>query len=64
MCRIVPKDLNKLVLELTYLILVSRMATKKLDVEKFTGDNDFHLWRLKMRVSLVHQGIEEVLEDS
>ncbi|KAH9763262.1 hypothetical protein KPL70_001098 [Citrus sinensis] len=39
------------------------MATKKLDVEKFTGDNDFHLWRLKMRVSLVHQGIEEVLED-
>ena len=39
------------------------MATLKLDVEKFTGENDFHLWRLKMRALLVHQGIEEVLED-
>ena len=40
------------------------MATQRLDVEKFTGENDFHLWRLKMRALLVHQGIEEVLEDS
>ncbi|KAH9754208.1 Integrase catalytic domain-containing protein [Citrus sinensis] len=39
------------------------MATQRLDVEKFTGENDFHLWRLKMRALLVHQGIEEVLED-
>ncbi|KAH9696398.1 hypothetical protein KPL71_023151 [Citrus sinensis] len=39
------------------------MAIQKLDVEKFTGENDFHLWRLKMRALLVHQGIEEVLED-
>ncbi|KAH9722765.1 Integrase catalytic domain-containing protein [Citrus sinensis] len=37
---------------------------ERLDVEKFTGENDFHLWRLKMRALLVHQGIEEVLEDS
>lgn len=40
------------------------MGTQKLDVEKFTGENDFHLWSLKMRALLVHQGIEEVLEDS
>ncbi|KAH9770027.1 Integrase catalytic domain-containing protein [Citrus sinensis] len=39
------------------------MAIQKLDVEKFAGENDFHLWRLKMRALLVHQGIEEVLED-
>ncbi|KAL9447166.1 hypothetical protein AB3S75_014774 [Citrus x aurantiifolia] len=39
------------------------MATQRLDVEKFTGENDFHLWRLKMRALMVHQGIEEVLED-
>ncbi|KAL9422742.1 hypothetical protein AB3S75_034927 [Citrus x aurantiifolia] len=39
------------------------MATQKLDVEKFTGENDFHLWRLKMRALLVYQGIEEMLED-
>ncbi|KAH9705464.1 hypothetical protein KPL70_011882 [Citrus sinensis] len=39
------------------------MAIQKLDVEKFTRENDFHLWRLKMRALLVHQGIEEVLED-
>ncbi|KAH9670142.1 hypothetical protein KPL70_016872 [Citrus sinensis] len=40
------------------------MATQKLDVEKFTGENDFHLWRLKMRALLVHLGIEEVVEDA
>ncbi|KAH9722760.1 Integrase catalytic domain-containing protein [Citrus sinensis] len=39
-------------------------SCERLDVEKFTGENDFHLWRLKMRALLVHQGIEEVLEDS
>lgn len=37
------------------------MATQKMDVEKFTRENDFHFWRLKMRALLVHQGIEEIL---
>lgn len=46
------------------MILALRMATQKLDVEKFTRENDFHLWRFKMRDLLVDQGIEEVLEDS
>ena len=40
------------------------MATQKLDVEKFTKENDFHVWRFKMRDLLVDQGIDEVLEDS
>ncbi|KAH9722770.1 Integrase catalytic domain-containing protein [Citrus sinensis] len=44
--------------------IFNNVAIERLDVEKFTGENDFHLWRLKMRALLVHQGIEEVLEDS
>ena len=39
------------------------MATSKFQVEKFTGENEFHLWRLKMRALLVHQGLEETLGD-
>ena len=31
-------------------------------VEKFTGSNDFGLWRLKMRALLVHQGLETALK--
>lgn len=30
-------------------------------VEKFTGKNDFSIWRLKMRAFLVLQGIEKAL---
>ena len=37
------------------------MGSAKLVVEKFTGENDFHLWRLKMRALLVHQGLNEAL---
>lgn len=37
------------------------MGTAKFEVEKFTGSNDFGLWRLKMRALLVHQGLEEAL---
>ena len=32
------------------------MAFAKYEVEKFTGQNNFGLWRLKMRALLVHQG--------
>ncbi|KAH9649112.1 hypothetical protein KPL70_025867 [Citrus sinensis] len=39
------------------------MTTSKFQVEKFTRENDFHLWRLKMRALLVHQGLEETLGD-
>ncbi|KAJ4708838.1 Retrovirus-related Pol polyprotein from transposon TNT 1-94 [Melia azedarach] len=40
------------------------MTTSKFDIEKFTGENDFNLWRIKMRALLVHQGLEEALEDA
>ncbi|KAH9668177.1 hypothetical protein KPL70_021322 [Citrus sinensis] len=39
------------------------MASTKLEVEKFTGENDFHLWRLKMRALLVHQRLDVTLDD-
>ena len=38
------------------------MGTAKFEVEKFTGSNDFGLWRLKMRALLVHQGLEDALK--
>ena len=38
------------------------MVTAKFKVEKFTGSNDFGLWRLKKRALLVHQGLEEALK--
>ena len=34
----------------------------KYNIEKFTGKNDFALWKMKMRASLVKQGLEEALE--
>ena len=52
---------NKLVSELTLLSLILEMGSTKLEVEKFTDENDFHLWRLKMRALLVHQGLDEAL---
>ena len=45
------------------LILIQEMTTSKFQVEKFTGENDFHLWWLKMRALLIHQGLEETLGD-
>lgn len=53
-----------MVTELTYLILVLRMVTQKLGVEKFIGENDFHLWRLEIRALLFHQGIKKVIRDA
>ena len=37
------------------------MAGTKLDVDKFTGVNDFNLWRLKMKALLVHQGLSDAI---
>lgn len=34
----------------------------KCDIEKFTGKNDFSLWRIKMRVILIQQGWIEALQ--
>ena len=40
------------------------MGTAKFKVDKFTGSNDFGLWRLNMRAFLVHQGLENALKGS
>lgn len=34
----------------------------KYDIEKFFGNNDFELWRIKMQVILVQQGCTKVLK--
>ncbi|XP_042983130.1 uncharacterized protein LOC122312550 [Carya illinoinensis] len=37
------------------------MGTMRFDIEKFTGDNDFGLWRIKMRALLVQHGLQDAL---
>lgn len=37
------------------------MGAMKFNIEKFTGENNFGLWRIKMKVFLVHQGLEDAL---
>ncbi|BAT75482.1 hypothetical protein VIGAN_01335000 [Vigna angularis var. angularis] len=39
------------------------MISAKYEVEKFTGPDDFGLWRLKMHAILVQQGLFRALED-
>ena len=39
------------------------MSMAKFEVDKFTGDNDFGLWRIKMKAMLVHQGLYEALDE-
>ena len=38
------------------------MASVKFEVEKFNGENDFGLWRVKMKAILVHQQIWSAIE--
>ncbi|KAL8546821.1 hypothetical protein ACS0TY_006512 [Phlomoides rotata] len=38
------------------------MASMKLDVEKFSGKNDFGLWKVKMKALLVHHGLVSALK--
>lgn len=37
----------------------SAMGSTKFDIERFSGENDFSLWRIKMKVLLIHQGVED-----
>ncbi|KAH9762165.1 hypothetical protein KPL70_000710 [Citrus sinensis] len=39
------------------------MSLPKPDIERFTIDGDFSLWKMKMRALLVHQGLESALEE-
>ena len=38
------------------------MAATRFDFEKFTGKNDFGLWKVKMRATLVQQGLWEAMK--
>ena len=37
------------------------MASLKFEIEKFNGENDYGLWKMKMRAILVQQGLEKAL---
>ena len=37
------------------------MSSTKFDIEKFTGNIDFGLWRIKMKALLVDQGVQDAL---
>ncbi|KAH9725257.1 hypothetical protein KPL70_007804 [Citrus sinensis] len=38
------------------------MATPKIDLEKFNGKNDFNMWKVKMEVLLVTQGLGDAIQ--
>lgn len=38
------------------------MSSSKFDIERFTGQNDFGLWRIKMKTILVQQGAIDALK--
>lgn len=38
------------------------MGSMKYDIEKFNGNNDFGLWRIKMRAILIQQGLMDALK--
>jgi len=39
------------------------MAATRYDIEKFTGQNDFGLWRIKMKELLGDLGLKVALEE-
>lgn len=41
--------------------IIQEMTTK-FDIEKFTGSNDFGLWKIKMEAILIQQGCDEALK--
>jgi hypothetical protein len=40
---------------------MAKMQSSKFEVEKFSGKNNFALWKLKMWDLLVQQGLQKVL---
>jgi len=39
-----------------------KMGTTKYDIEKFSGENDFGLWRIKMEAILIQHGCAKALK--
>jgi hypothetical protein len=42
-------------------VLMAKMQSLKFEVEKFSGKNNFELWKLKMQDLLVQQGLQKAL---
>uniref|UniRef100_A0A803PBL8 Retrovirus-related Pol polyprotein from transposon TNT 1-94 n=1 Tax=Cannabis sativa TaxID=3483 RepID=A0A803PBL8_CANSA len=40
------------------------MVGAKFDIDKFNGTNDFGLWKIKMNVLLVHNGIVKTIDEA
>ena len=38
------------------------MVSSKVDIEKFTGKNDFNMWNIKMEALLITRGLRDVIE--
>ena len=38
------------------------MVSSKVDIEKFTGKNDFNMWKIKMEALLITQGLGDAFE--
>lgn len=38
-----------------------KMAMPKFNIEKYLGENNFSLQRIKMKVVLVHQGLDDAI---
>jgi hypothetical protein len=45
-----------------FFVLMEKVQSFLFEVEKFSGKNNFELWKLKMRDLLVQQGLQKVLE--
>ena len=41
---------------------MEKIYSSKFEIEKFSGKNNFELWKLKMRVRLVQQGLQKALD--
>ena len=41
---------------------MGKMSNEKFEVEKFTGNRNFALWKLKVRDLLVQQGLHKALD--
>ena len=41
---------------------MAKMSSSKFEIEKFSGKNNFELWKLKMRDVLVQQGLHKALD--
>ena len=44
-----------------FFVLMAKIQSLKFEVEKFSGKNNFELWKLKMRDLLVQPGLQKAL---